>query len=145
MKKLILILFLINANYFSAISQTKAEIIVKELETKRFAALVNKDFDFLDKVFSDKLEYFHSSGVLDNKETYLGNLKAGKTTYLEITPLNIDTKEYAKNVVINRGKAQLRVKTVNDGKPYTLYFTTVYVKEKSDWRAVSWQATRLPN
>ncbi|MES2797919.1 MAG: nuclear transport factor 2 family protein [Bacteroidota bacterium] len=146
MKKLLLISCLFISINFIAKSQTKSEMIVHDLETKRFASLVSKDFDFLDQVFSENLEYLHSNGAMDDKLKYMDGIKSGRVNYLELTPENFATKEYSKNVVINRGKVKIRVKSgTNEGAPFSVYFTTVYLKEKADWKCISWQATRLTN
>lgn len=123
-------------------AQTKAEILVKELETKRFTALTEKNIDFLQNIFSENLVYVHSSGAFDTKETYIGSLTSGKTAYNEINILELNTHQYAKNLVVNRGKAKLKV---NNGTPFSIYFTSIYEKVKAGWKMVSWEATRLPN
>lgn len=145
MKNSVIIFSFLCLSFFSSLAQTKSEILVKDLETKRFEALVKNDFNYLDMVFSDDLVYLHSNGSLDDKNKYIGNLKSGKSGYEEITSLGFITKEYDKNVVINRGKVRLKIKSPNhDAVPFEVYFTTVYIKKGSTWRCVSWQATRLP-
>lgn len=42
-----------------------------ELEEQRRHALVNKDFDLLATLFADELVYMHSTGVVQDKPTYL--------------------------------------------------------------------------
>lgn len=145
MKNVLIIFSFFFLSFFNLSAQTKSEILVKDLETKRFEAIVKNDFKFLDQVFSEDLVYLHSSGSQDDKNKYIGNLKSGKSGYEEITSLGFNTKEYDKNVVINRGKVRLKIKSPNhDAVPFEVYFTTVYIKKGSTWRCVSWQATRLP-
>lgn len=132
------IICLLNLNNFA---QTKTETFVKELETKRFVALTEKNIDYLQNIFSDNLVYVHSSGTFDNKETYIGSLTSGKTVYNEVNIIELDTHQYAKNLVVNRGKAKLKV---NNGTPFSIYFTSIYEKVKAGWKMVSWEATRLP-
>lgn len=145
MKNVLIIFSFFFLSFFNLSAQTKSEILVKDLETKRFEAIVKNDFKFLDQVFSEDLVYLHSSGSQDDKNKYIGNLKSGKSGYEEITSLGFTTKEYDKNVVINRGKVRLKIKSPNhDAVPFEVYFTTVYIKKGSTWRCVSWQATRLP-
>ena len=145
MKNVTIIFSFIFLSFFNLKAQTKSEVLVKDLETRRFEALVKNDFNFLEEVFSDDLVYLHSNGSKDDKAKYIGNLKSGKSGYDEITSLGFNTKEYAKNVVINRGKLRLKIKSPNhDAVPFEVYFTTVYIKEGGTWRCVSWQATRFP-
>jgi hypothetical protein len=142
MKKLTLFLSIFCLLSLQNFAQTKNETLVKELETKRFAALIEKNMAFLQNIFAENLVYVHSSGDIENKEAYLGKLIAGKTIYNEINILVLDTHQYAKNLVINRGKVKIKV---NSGTPFDIYFTSVYEKIKSDWKMVSWEATRLTN
>lgn len=145
MKNALIIFSFFFLSFFNLIAQTKSEILVKDLETKRFEALVKNDFKFLDQVFSEDLVYLHSSGSEDDKNKYIGNLKSGKSGYEEVASLGFTTKEYAKNVVINRGRVRFKFKSQNhDAVPVEVYFTTVYIKEGPTWRCVSWQATRFP-
>jgi hypothetical protein len=51
---------------------TKTDI--ESLERKRFAAQVSKDFDFLEKIFSDDLVYTHSNAKVDKKSLYPSDL-----------------------------------------------------------------------
>jgi hypothetical protein len=141
MKKTALFLAIICLLTLNNFAQTKTETFVKELETKRFVALTEKNIDYLQNIFSDNLVYVHSSGTFDNKETYIGSLTSGKTVYNEVNIIELDTHQYAKNLVVNRGKAKLKV---NNGTPFSIYFTSIYEKVKAGWKMVSWEATRLP-
>jgi hypothetical protein len=59
-------------------------------------------------------------------------------------PVSIETKQYATNVVISRGRVKISVKAQNnDGKPYLLYFTGVYIKEKGGWKIVFLQSKKV--
>jgi hypothetical protein len=128
----------------SAFSQTRAETLVNKLEFKRFKASVNNDFAFLESILSNSLKYCRSNGVINSKSEYLETIRSGQVIYKEFSPIKIETRQYAKNIVLNRGTVSTAVEaTGNDGKPYLLYFTSVYVKEKSCWKIVSIQSTKV--
>jgi hypothetical protein len=126
--------------------QSKSEIFVKELDQKRFAALVDKNYSFLESVLADDLSYVHSSGKYETKKEYLSNLKSGELSYLEINVLAIEPKQYSKNLIVNRGKLKLKVSSENKAEQtFSLIFTDIFEKKNGNWKLVSWQSTRLPN
>lgn len=121
---------------------TKADI--EALERKRFAAQVSKDFDFLEKIFADDLVYTHSSAKVDNKVSYIGSIKEGKSVYKSVDLQEISVRDYGKIAVVN-GRAIIELGPV-DGKPniLNLRYTVVYSKNgKKGWQVNTWQSTKL--
>jgi ketosteroid isomerase-like protein len=128
-----------------ALAQSTKEV-VETLERKRFAAQVSKDFDFLEKVFADDLVYTHSSGKQDNKTTYIGSIKEGKSVYDKIEVEEIVVREYGKTAVVN-GKIAITQGTAS-GKPtiLPLRYVVVYNKNgKKGWQLNTWQSLKLAN
>ena len=44
---------------------------VQQLEDARYAAMVSKDIETLDRLLDDKLIYMHSTGLADTKASYI--------------------------------------------------------------------------
>lgn len=58
---------------------------VEAAERNWSTATTKNDFALLGKLLADDLSYTHSTGAVDNKETFIGNLKSGKARYVSIT------------------------------------------------------------
>ncbi len=68
-------------------AQQKDSAVIKEiilLEEKRFEAQVNKDYDFLEKIFAEDLVYIHSTGIMHTKKQYIQSIKEGTSAYKKI-------------------------------------------------------------
>ena len=57
------------------------EQAVLKLEQQWEDALLKSDAAALERIYDDSLIYTHSSGAVDNKSVYVGNIKSGVTRY----------------------------------------------------------------
>lgn len=128
---------------YVALSQTPTENTVAEIEKQRFAALVSKDFGYLEKVLAEDLIYCHSNGLIDNKTSFIQSIKDGKLAYQEMNAEELKVRVYGKTAVITGICA---AKVLSNGQQINtrFRFTDVYVKSKAGWRMVSWQSLRIP-
>ena len=118
---------------------------LKEAELNRFKVMVAKDIPGLQSVLHKDLVYFHSSGQQDSKETYIASIASGKSSYVAITPEEMQQRVYGKTG-INTGIVNI-VNLNAEGKEtqVKLRFTDVFVFEGGRWQMVSWQSTKLIN
>lgn len=116
---------------------------LKEAELNRFKVMVSKDIPGLQAVLHKDLVYFHSSGVQDNKESYIASIASGKSSYVTITPEEMQHRVYGKTG-INTGIVSI-LQQAADGAQTTirLRFTDVFVFVDKRWQMVSWQSTKL--
>ncbi|MEI7587496.1 nuclear transport factor 2 family protein [Runella sp.] len=128
---------------YVALSQTSTENAVAEIEKQRFAALVSKDYGYLDKVLAEDLFYCHSSGLIDNKTSFIQSIKDGKLTYQEMNVEKLKVRTYGKTAVIT-GTCGAKVLSNGQQLNTRFRFTDVYVKSKVGWQMVSWQSLRIP-
>ncbi len=128
---------------YVALSQTSTEKTVAEIEKQRFAALVSKDFGYLDKVLAEDLFYCHSSGLIDTKNSFIQSIKDGKLTYQEMNVEELKVRIYGKTAVIT-GVCGAKVLSNGQQLNTRFRFTDVYVKSKAGWQMVSWQSLRVP-
>ena len=77
---------------------TKAEI--KRLEDNRFQAMIDSDFDTLDKLLGDDLIYTHSTARSDTRTEYLTLCKKGVFKYLKIERPIENIQVYGDTVVV---------------------------------------------
>lgn len=139
MKK-VLILFCLLA---PMISFAQNEESLKEAELNRFKVMVAKDIPGLQAVLHKDLVYFHSSGMQDSKDTYIASIASGKSSYVTITPEEMQQRVYGKTG-INTGIVSI-LQQAADGVQTTirLRFTDVFVYADKRWQMVSWQSTKL--
>jgi ketosteroid isomerase-like protein len=130
---------------FIALAQKADVTSLKQAELSRFKVMVAKDRAGLEAVMHRDLVYFHSSGVADNKDSYIASIFSGKSNYQSIDPVELVTRVYGKTG-INTGIVNI-VNLGADGKetPLKLRFTDVFVYEDGRWQMVSWQSTKLAN
>ncbi len=128
---------------YVALSQTSTETTVADIEKQRFAALVSKDFGYLDKVLAEDLFYCHSSGLIDTKNSFIQSIKDGKLTYQEMNVEELKVRIYGKTAVIT-GVCGAKVLSNGQQLNTRFRFTDVYVKSKAGWQMVSWQSLRVP-
>ena len=139
MKKLLILIMLLAP----LVGFAQSEESLKEAELNRFKVMVAKDVPGLQAVLHKDLVYFHSSGVQDNKESYIASIASGKSSYVTITPEELQHRVYGKTGV-NTGIV-LILQQAADGAQTTirLRFTDVFVYADKRWQMVSWQSTKL--
>ena len=121
----------------------QAEQEIRQRETRRFEAIVQKDLAALDDILSDDLSYTHTTGAHETKTEFIGKLKSGQLKYESLTPEDIRVRVYGTTGVVT-GVARVKVQVKGEALSFRLRFTDVYVKKENRWQMVAWQATRLP-
>ncbi|WPP51470.1 nuclear transport factor 2 family protein [Catalinimonas niigatensis] len=126
-----------------AFVQNTTEDEVLDMEKSRFQAMINEDFDFLEKLIDDQLVYIHSNGNIDSKASFINAIREGKTSYDDIKLEESKVRIYDKTAIIN-GLCVFHQKNP-DGSPRQtrLRYTNVYVKQKGNWKMVSWQSYKM--
>ena len=140
MKKLVILCalcipFLMNA-------QSKAETQVASAVEQLRKAMVDGDRAVLDKLTSDKLNYVHSSGHVDDKKEFVEKLAGGSSDFVTI--------DLAEQVIIVSGKVaivrhNLSAKTNDGGKPAEVHLRIMltWQKQGKQWILLARQATKI--
>src|SRR5262245_56558761 len=86
MKRTLLLAVVLVSTSLSAFAQEKkasngVEQAVLKLEQQWEDALLKSDVAALERIYDDSLIYTHSSGAVDNKSVYVGNIKSGASKY----------------------------------------------------------------
>lgn len=116
---------------------------VQALDLQRFERLVAGDIDGLAGLLADDYVHTHTSGKVDNKETYLAPLHRGATKYLAFTPSDVSVRVYGQTAVVV-GRASMRAVSGGREQRVEMRFTNVWVERNGRWQMVTCQATRLP-
>ena len=131
---------------FIAFAQEKPSNVVEQavlkLEQQWEDALLKSDVAALGKLYDDSMVYTHSSGVVDNKATYIGNLKSGASKYEAMKRDDIKVRVFGNTALVN---CHWEVHSVSRGTKIdtNARYLHVYVKQKDGWKLVSHQATRI--
>jgi ketosteroid isomerase-like protein len=124
-------------------AQPLAEQQVTDLVTKLTQAMIDADKVALDNLTSDNLSYGHSSGRVEDKQTFVENIVNGKSDFV-----NIDITE--QTITISGNVALVRhifSATTNDsGNPGSvkLKVLLVWQQEKGHWKLLARQAVKMP-
>jgi len=135
------------ATMISGISFAKddaRDATLRAAELKRFEANVNADAKVLGELLDDGLEYVHSNGELDSKQSFIDSLTSGRRDYAK-SEASIETIRFFGDTAIIRGKA--RVTVIDQGTPRELHigYTDVWVLKDKQWRMTAWRSARLPD
>src|SRR5215468_6309959 len=115
---------------------------VLKLEQQWEDALLKSDVAALEKIYDDSLVYTHSSGAVDNKSVYVGNIKSGAAKYESMKRDDIKVRVYGDTALVN---CHWEVHVMSNGNKIdtNARYLHVYVKQKDGWKMVSHQATRI--
>ena len=116
---------------------------IRELESRRFRAMIEGDAGALDALLADTLVYTHSYGGADSKQTYLDGVRSKKWVYRKIERPKEDIQVHGDCVIVT---GQVRIELIAEGTPKTLKsaYTDVWVKGPKGWQMTAWQSTPLP-
>ena len=118
--------------------------VVRRADSARVAATIAADRAKLSAIFSDDLNYAHSSGVVNDKAAYIETIVSGHTKYFSIDYGQRKFVPGAPGIVLMIGRCH--IKSANDGQPLDLHlsFLAVWRLEGDAWRFLAWQSCRLP-
>lgn len=124
-------------------SQARQEKAVAEAVEKYRKAAVEGDKSALENIMLDKLSYGHSTGLVENKNTFVDNMTNGKYDFV-----TMDLSD--QTIAISDKTAIVRYKldgTTNDGgKPGEahLFVLMIFQKKGGEWKVLARQAVKQP-
>lgn len=116
---------------------------ILQLEDKRFAAMVARDFATLEKLVHEDLLYTHSSGLTDTKASWLESMKSGKTKYKSAATTERQVRFFG-DVALVRGKAAIEAEINGQPRSLRLLFLNAWVRTPQGWRFCAWQSCPQP-
>jgi ketosteroid isomerase-like protein len=116
---------------------------IRELESRRFRAMIEADAIALEALLADSMVYTHSSATTDGKASYIAGVKSKKWQYRQIDRPVEDIQVHGDTAVVT---GQARIDILIDGKPRIMNsrYTDVWVKGPAGWQMVAWQSTPIP-
>ena len=116
---------------------------IARLEDERYAAMLAKDVQTLERLLDDDLVYMHSSGVADGKASYIAGLRDGVWNYQKISRTEQTVKVSGDTaLVFNRLAISIAVRGVP--KELDNRALAVWVRRGGAWRLVALQSGAVP-
>jgi hypothetical protein len=114
------------------------------LEKRRFDAMVHRDTTLLSTLLADSLTYIHSSGVIDNKISFLKDIASARIVYLFILPEKV-TATIDGNYAWIFGRANVRFKLASMIGTIDQYisFVEVYRLKRYQWQMILCHNARI--
>jgi hypothetical protein len=126
------------------IHQDKLFNIATELEARRWSLMQQGHTRALSGLLSDDLRFVHSSGLIDDKQSYIDSIESGTVVYKTadfhfdaVIPLGGDA--FIANGVIHMS-AVIR----SELRQLHSIFTVVWHRDNGSWQLVAHQTTPIP-
>lgn len=140
---LFVITILCTSSLFSK-EQEDSVAAIKAADNARIAAMRSRDKEKLSAIFSQDLHYAHSTGVVDNKASFMEVLVSGRTKYLSFEYDQREIKVPAPGIATITGRARVKVETPTGTMENLLSFLAVWRLEEGTWRFLAWQSCKVP-
>ena len=116
---------------------------IRQLEDRRFRAMVEADAAALEELLADSMIYTHSSATTDGKASYIAGVRSKKWQYRKIERPVEEIQVYGYTAVV---AGQVRIDILVEGQPKIMNsrYTDVWVKGAKGWQMVAWQSTPIP-
>ncbi|MGH8375502.1 MAG: nuclear transport factor 2 family protein [Pseudomonas sp.] len=125
-------------------SEQLLEQQIRALEERRRQAMIDRDMDFLESIYTRDLTYSHSDGKSDSKASYLQGMQAGIWVYRGFESREEQMRRVGDCVVMN---GLIDMDVVIRGEPMLLNsrYISVWKAGNNGWQMIAWQSTRYLN
>ncbi len=141
MKKLIVSALLIFIVCVAA-AQSKQEKTVAATVEKLRMAMIDANKTELEKLVAEKLSYGHSSGKVEDKNSFVSNIINGNSDFVTIDLTEQSISISGKTAIVRH---ILKAKTNDSGKPgdVQLRILLVWQKQGGQWKLLARQAVKM--
>lgn len=138
--KLILVMGVVTFSNFSFAQKSKK---LDAIEKKRYDLMIAQDTAALSKVLAPSLQYYHSNGMLDTKQSLLNSIGSKELVHKAITIDEHVNRIYRKKFAIVTGKCTYDINYKGNDMVLNFVFTNTYYKYKGRWLLISRQTTKI--
>jgi ketosteroid isomerase-like protein len=119
------------------LAATPLEQEVLSFEIRRCDTLMHRDVAALATMLTDDVTYVHASGLKQGKADYLDYVAAGNVNYQSYR-IHDTQVQVMGDAAVTHGLFDY----INGaGKPGSMFYTAVYVRNAGQWRLAAWQST----
>jgi hypothetical protein len=123
-------------------SDEKSRLIA--LEKRRFLAMTHRDTVQLSTLLADSLIFIHSSGIIDNKQSFMKDISSGHITYLFIYPEKVmAVVDGNSGWIYGRANIRFKLSTMTATIDQYISFVEVYEFKRNQWQMVLCQNARI--
>ena len=127
----------------AAIAASPEEQQIMDAEKAWASAVLAKDIAKLDAMLMPDLIYAHSTGIIEDKAKYVGNLKSGTQRYAGIEPETSTVRMHGNAALTH---TIVRMHGVNAAGPFDnrVMMIHMWVKSGGKWKLAGHQTTKMP-
>ena len=116
---------------------------IREMEDRRFDAIVTGDFDTFARLCDERLTYTHSDGVRDTLASYVTACRDGFYDYHRIEH-PVDDVLVVGDVAVVHGRMRADLTVGGTRKTLDNRSIAVWARSGPQWRLLAFQATPIP-
>lgn len=113
--------------------------LAKHLEMNRSKAMISRNLEVLNKIFSGDLSYGHSSGLIDNKTEMLDKIANGVYVYHNIETKVLSATLSGNTLLIIMGNVEIDVTLNGKHRIMDSVYVGVYQKSEDNWEFIAHQ------
>lgn len=127
---------------FYLFAQSKDKISVETVMEQLRVAMVDGNGIALSNLAADSLSYGHSSGLVENKTTFVNKIASGKSDFVNIDMINQSIALFDNTAVVRN---TLIAKTNDGGVSGDVKLNVLYIwkKTKGEWKLIARQAVKV--
>lgn len=110
-------------------------------EDARYAAQIGADFAALERLYDDELVYYHSSGAIDGKASFIELQRSGTVRFRRMMRHEAAVRIYGMIAIIT-GRGSFEFNARGQDMALEQIFHAVWIRRAQGPRLVSWQATK---
>ena len=118
------------------------EAAIRELEQRRWQAMIDVDLQVLDELLHQDLRYTHSTAAVDSKESSLAAIELGTFDYRAVHNSDVEIRTFD-NVALVNGTAEITVVAREREFLLRSRYTCVWLNTIEGWKFVTWQNTPI--
>jgi ketosteroid isomerase-like protein len=112
---------------------------IREVEERRWAAIIASDIATLDAFYSPDLAYTHSNGMFDSKASYLKPIRDGAVKYTAVRRSNEEIRVHGDTAVVT-GRADMDVIAGGNSLNPVMRYSAIWARTADQWQLVCWHA-----
>lgn len=117
----------------STLDPSKSETELRDAEDQRLAAMLAGDLAALERLLSADLQYTHSTGRVDDRQSLLELLDSGATEYLALSH-DFDSITHESNVAVIEGTMKMHLVSGGVEKHLETVNRTVWANTDGQWK-----------
>ena len=121
---------------------TKAVQQVLAVDEARRLAMLHGDVAALDSLLAEDVTIFWGDGTADDKASTLALFRSGRLRYAQLDYDSTRVRVYGQTAIVT-GQARIKAQSDEHALAYLVRQMRVYVRQKSRWRLVASQTTRV--